>query len=110
MEAQFFYGFAVGAAAGAVIMAVWLGNVAHVNYEKYRTEKAKVYALDQHLLDVLEGNTELHWMMVGEGAEDPQVIRGRPDRDSRRKGGQEPVVAVSEGDTIDLTWVESSNG
>ena len=107
MEAQFFYGFAVGAAAAAIIMAAVLGNVAHVNFEKYRTQKARVYALNQQLLDALEGNTELHWMMTAEGAEEPRVVRGRPDQDSRRKGGQEPAVADSDEDTIDLTWADT---
>ena len=64
-----FAAFAIGAILGALIMGVWMATVAHDNFVKYQMEKAKVFALDQQLLDALEGNVDRHWQMVTNGTE-----------------------------------------
>ena len=75
MSVDMWWGFAAGAALGALIMAVWMGTIAHSNYEKYLAMKAQAFGLEEQLLDCLEGNVERKWMMIADTVAEPKVKR-----------------------------------
>jgi hypothetical protein len=101
MSVELAIGLVLGLLLGATVMGVFMGTVAHTNYEKYRAMKILAFDFEEKWLDALEGNTDRMWMLKAEGAEDPYVIRGRPDIQ------QKPSSELSEDtDTIDLTWAE----
>jgi hypothetical protein len=74
-----------GLLIGFLIMGVLLGNVAHNNYQKYLTMKTAAFHHEQQWMDALEQAVPKQFMMVAEGAEDPVVIRGRPDIAERQE-------------------------
>ena len=92
-----------GLLLGATIMGVFMGTVAHQNYEKYRATKALAFEFEENWLDALEGNTDRRWVMRADGAEDPYVVRGRPDLDEAREKASSKL-SEEDADTIDLTW------
>ena len=69
-----FLAFVGGVAFGAVIMGVLVGSIAHSNYERYLSMKATAFGIEEQLLDALEGNTERRWLLVAEGADEPEVV------------------------------------
>ena len=77
--------FAAGASLGATIMTIFMGIVAHANYEKYQEMKRFAFDFEEKWLDALEGNTDRRWMLMADGAEDPYVVRGRPELERRRE-------------------------
>ena len=103
MNAELAIGLIGGLLLGAIVMGVFMGTVAHNNYQKYLEMKALAYDFESKWLDALEGNTDRMWMLKGEGAEDPYVVRGRPDSDARRKYVK-PELEELDADAIDLTW------
>ena len=99
MEVDVALAAVMGLVIGSVVTGVFLGNLAHQNYEKYLRMKALAFDFEGKWLDALEGNTDRMWILRGEGAEDPYVVRGRPD--IHEKASSE----VSEDtDVVDLTW------
>ena len=74
-------GLIVGFVMGALIMGVFMGTVAHQNYEKYLEEKAVNFDQTQTIMDLENRVYPEHWILQAEGAEDPVVVRGRPDND-----------------------------
>jgi hypothetical protein len=105
MDIQLAIGLVLGLLLGATVMGVFMGTVAHSNYEKYLEMKALAFDLEEKWLDALEGNTDRQWMMRADGAEDPYVVRGRPDLEEAREKASSRL-SEDEADTIDLTWAE----
>ena len=102
MNAELAIGLIIGLCLGAVVMGVFMGTVAHNNFEKYREMKALAFDFEEKWLDALEGNTDRQWMLRAEGAEDPYVVRGRPDlAEAREKASS---LRSEEDGAIDLTW------
>ena len=99
METEIALAAILGLVIGAVIMGVFMGTVAHNNYQKYLEMKALAFDFEGKWLDALEGNTDRMWILRGEGAADPYVVRGRPD--VHPAASSEPSE-----DTIDLTWAD----
>ena len=96
-------GLVLGLLLGATVMGVFMGTVAHANYEKYREMKGIAFDFEEKWLDELEGNTERQWVMREDGAQDPYVVLVRPDLDEAR---QRASSGLREDDAIDLTWAE----
>jgi hypothetical protein len=105
MNAELAIGLVLGLLLGATVMGVFMGTVAHTNYEKYRDMKALAFEFEEKWLDALEGNTDRQWMMRADGAEDPYVVRGRPDLEKAREKASSRL-SEDEPDAIDLTWAE----
>jgi hypothetical protein len=105
MSMELAIGLVLGLLLGATVMGVFMGTVAHGNYEKYRDMKAVAFQMEQRWLDALEGNTDRQWVMRADGAEDPYVVRGRPDLEEARQKASSRL-SEDEVDTIDLTWAE----
>ena len=101
MEPQLAIGLIVGLLIGGAGVGISMGVVAHNNYQKYLAMKALAFQFEENWLDALEGNTDRRWIMRADGAEDPYVVRGRPDMDEAR---QRASSQLSEEDAIDLTW------
>ena len=102
MSVDIAIGLVLGLLLGATVMGVFMGTVAHTNYEKYREMKALAFDFEEKWLDALEGNTDRQWMLRAEGAEDPYVVRGRPDLDEAREKASS--LRSADDDAIDLTW------
>jgi hypothetical protein len=96
-------GLVLGLLLGATVMGVFMGTVAHSNYEKYLNVKGIAFDLEEKWLDALEGNTDRQWMMRADGAEDPYVVRGRPDL-AKAQEKRSSRLSEDEIDAIDLTW------
>jgi hypothetical protein len=113
MNPDIWVGIVVGAALGALIMGVFMGSVAHQNYEKYLLVKAQAFGLEEMLLDAYEGNDERHWKMTSKGV-DVIVERGRPDDTRRHKEVAEAEDEDERNDphaskrVLDLTGVEDT--
>ena len=107
-DVSVFVAFVGGVVFGALIMGVFVGSIAHTNFEKYTAMRATAFGLEEMLLDALEGNTDKQWMMVAEGGADPIVVRKRPDLDRsiRIAEHEEGWVRHGEPNLIDLTGVE----
>jgi hypothetical protein len=106
MSMELAIGLVLGLLLGATVMGVFMGTVAHGNYEKYREMKALAFDFEEKWLDALEGNTDRQWMMRVDGAEDPYVVRGRPDLEEARQKASSRLSEDETEDTIDLTWAE----
>jgi len=104
MEPQLAIGLVLGLLLGATIMGVFMGTVAHNNYDKYREMKGLAFEFEEKWLDALEGNTDRRWMLRADGAEDPYVVRGRPDLAERQERQSSQLSEEVEEDVIDLTW------
>ena len=74
-----FVAFSAGALLGATIMAIWMGTIAHSNFEKYRAMVAVAFELEQTIIHLEHEVYPEHWILQAEGAADPVVVRGRPD-------------------------------
>ena len=102
MNAELAIGLIIGLCLGAVIMGVFMGSIAHQNFEKYQHAKMMAMDFESKWLDALEGNTDRMYILKADGGEDPYIIRGRPDQQARRERASS---ALSEDDdAIDLTW------
>ena len=97
MNAELGVGLIAGFLLGGVIAGVWIGTIAHTNYEKYMSMKKTAFGLEEMLLDAYEGNTDKMWMMRTDGV-DVIVERGRPDMRTR--------IPEDDEDAIDLTWAD----
>jgi len=104
MNMELAIGLVLGLLMGATIMGVFMGTVAHNNYEKYKEMKHLAFEFEEKWLDALEGNTDRQWLLRAEGAEDPYIVRGRPDLEERREKATSKLSEDAEEDVIDLTW------
>lgn len=102
MSVDIAIGTVLGLLLGATVMGVFMGTVAHNNYEKYRTWKALAYDFEGKWLDALEGNTDRMYILKAEGGEDPYITRERPDIAARRERASSALT--EDPDAIDLTW------
>ena len=85
MNADLATGLIMGLFLGGAGVGIWIGTIAHANYEKYREMKSLAFDFEEKWLDALEGNTDRRWMLMADGAEDPYVVRGRPELERRRE-------------------------
>lgn len=105
MSMELATGLAIGVFLGGAGVGIFMGTIAHNNFEKYKSMKRTAFGLEEQLLDCLEGNTDRRWMMVADGAEDPYVVRGRPDTAKVREKRSSALSREEENDAIiDLTW------
>jgi hypothetical protein len=105
MNAELAIGLVLGILLGATVMGVFMGTIAHAQYEKYLNVKGIAFDLEEKWLDALEGNTDRQWMMRADGAEDPYVVRGRPDL-AKAQEKRSSRLSEDEIDAIDLTWAD----
>ena len=87
MSGDLAIGLIGGLLLGATVMGVFMGTVAHQNYERYKAQVTINFDLQQTIIDLESKAYPEHWMMVAEGAEDPVVVRGRPDSDRHPQNG-----------------------
>jgi len=79
MNAELAIGLIAGFLLGGTISAIWIGTIAHANYEKYRAMVAVAFELEQRCIDLENKAYPEHWVLEAEGGADPVVVRKRPD-------------------------------
>ena len=84
MNGELALGLMLGMFFGGVIVAVFMGKVAHDHYEKYRGIKMQMFMVEEELIHCMEGKADRVWQMRSDGA-DVIVERGRPDLDRVRQ-------------------------
>ena len=84
MNGELALGLMLGMFFGGVIVAVFMGKVAHDHYEKYRGAMSKLFMVEEELIHCMEGKADRVWQMRSNGAE-VEVYRGRPDLDKVRE-------------------------
>ena len=84
MNGELALGLMLGMFFGGVIVAVFMGKVAHDHYEKYRGAMSKLFMVEEELIHCMEGKADRVWQMRSDGA-DVIVERGRPDLDRVRQ-------------------------
>ena len=84
MNSELAVGLILGMFFGGVIVAVFMGKVAHDHYEKYRGAMAKLFMVEEELIHCMEGKAERVWQLRSDGM-DTKLERGRPDLDRVRQ-------------------------
>ena len=79
MNAELAIGLIAGFLFGGVIAGVWIGTIAHTNYEKYRAMVTVAFELEQTITHLENVAYPQHWVLEAEGGADPVVVRKRPD-------------------------------
>ena len=84
MDGGLALGLMLGMFFGGVIVAIFMGTVAHNHYEKYRGAMSKLFMVEEELIHCMEGKADRVWQMRSDGM-DAVVYRGRPDLDKVRE-------------------------
>ena len=84
MDSNLAMGLILGMFTGGVIVALFMGTVAHSHYEKYRAAMAKLFMVEEELIHCMEGKADRVWQLRSDGM-DTVVERGRPDLDRVRQ-------------------------
>ena len=84
MSGELAIGLGLGMFFGGVIVAVFMGTVAHNHWEKYRGVKMQLFMVEEELIHCQEGKADRVWQMRSDGM-DAEVYRGRPDLERVRQ-------------------------
>ena len=84
MSNELAIGLILGMFTGGVVMAVFMGTVAHGHFEKYRSIKMQLFMVEEELIHCMEGKADRVWQMRSDGM-DAVVYRGRPDLERVRQ-------------------------
>ena len=84
MNTSLALGLILGMFTGGVIVAVFMGTVAHSHFNKYRGIKMQLFMVEEELIHCMEGKADRVWQLRSDGM-DTKLERGRPDLDRVRQ-------------------------